>query len=126
MRLENVIIRTLLEKDIERLAHTFTAPWSTFESTLKLWKQYFKEQQEGIRTACLLVKENEFLGYGSLLRSPDYPFFRDNRIPEVNAIWVAEECTRQGLGTRLIGHLEEMARQEGYKTIGIGVGLYKD
>lgn len=29
-------------------------------------------------------------------------------------------------GKKLIEHIEAMARHEGYKTIGIGVGLYKD
>jgi GNAT superfamily N-acetyltransferase len=122
----NVIIRNLLESDIEKLARTFMAPWSDYEATKRIWQQYFKEQEAGIRTACLLEKGNRFLGYGSLLRSSEYPYFRDNRIPEINAIWIAESSRRQGLGRSLIEHLETLAQQEGYKTIGIGVGLYQD
>lgn len=125
-RTQNIIIRELREEDIETLADTFTAPWSSFEATFKLWQHYFKEQQEGIRTACVLESQNGFMGYGSLLRSSDYPFFRENSIPEVNAIWIVEQSRRQGLGKKLIEHLENMALREGYKTIGIGVGLYKD
>lgn len=121
-----IVIRNLQEEDIERLAHTFQAPWSDFAATKKLWKRYFAEQQEGIRTACVLEKGHLFLGYGSLLRSSEYPFFRDNEIPEVNAIWIDESNRKQGLGTRLIAHLEALARQEGYKIMGIGVGLYRD
>lgn len=122
----NIVIRNLQEEDIEKLAHTFAAPWSSFEATLKLWQQYLKEQEEGIRTACVLERQHEFLGYGSLLRFSEYPCFRDNQIPEINAIWIHEHTRRQGLGRKLIEHLENMARQEGYQTIGIGVGLYQD
>lgn len=122
----DVTMRNLEEKDIEKLAHTFTAPWTTYEAILQNWKQYFKEQQQHIRTVCVIVKKNEFLGYGSLLRISDYPYFKDNGIPEINAVWIAEKSRRQGLGKMLITQLEDLARQEGYKTIGIGVGLYKD
>ncbi|MBA2726736.1 MAG: GNAT family N-acetyltransferase [Parachlamydiaceae bacterium] len=123
---QNVIIRQLLEADIDKLARTFTFPWSDFDSTAKHWQQSFKEQQEGIRTICVLERQRQFLGYGSLLRESHYPFFKEKGIPEVNAIWVDEHSRRQGLAKRLIEHIENMARSEGYKTMGIGVGLYKD
>lgn len=61
-----------------------------------------------------------------MLRVSEYPFFRENHIPDVNAIWIDETFRKQGLGRKLIEHLENMARLEGYQTIGIGVGLYKD
>jgi GNAT superfamily N-acetyltransferase len=123
---QQVSIRNLLYKDIDKLAHTFSFPWTSFEATLKLWQQYFEEQQKGIRTACLLESQNKFSGYGSLLRSSEYFYFRENGIPEINAIWIDEQSRRQGLGKRLIEHLENLAREEGYNKIGIGVGLYKD
>jgi RimJ/RimL family protein N-acetyltransferase len=123
---QKLVIRNLQVEDLNKLANTFTFPWSSFEATLKLWEQWFKEHQEGIRTVCVLERQNRFLGYGSLLRVSEYPFFREKGIPEVNAIWIDEPFRKQGLGKKLIEHLESMARQEGYKTIGIGVGLYKD
>jgi len=123
---QNVIIRNLQAKDLNKIADTFTFPWSNFEATLKLWKQWFKEQQEGIRTVCVLERQNQLLGYGSLLRVSEYSYFREKGIPEVSAIWIDEPFRKQGLGKKLIEHLEDMARQESYKTIGIGVGLYKD
>lgn len=124
--IKDIVIRNLREEDIEKIANTYTFPWSSFEETLKLWQQYLKEQQQEIRTACVIESQNEFLGYGSLLRSSEYPFFKDNGIPEINAIWIDEPYRRQGLGKQLIEHLEKIAYQEGNKTIGIGVGLYKD
>lgn len=46
-RSQNVTIRNLQAEDLNKIANTFTFPWSSFEATLKLWKQWFKEQQEG-------------------------------------------------------------------------------
>lgn len=123
---QNVTIRNLQAKDLNKIAHTFTFPWSNFEATLKLWEQWFKEQQDGIRTVCVLERQKQFLGYGSLLRVSEYAYFREKGIPDVSAIWIDESFRRQGLGKKLIEHLEDMARYEGYKTMGIGVGLYKD
>lgn len=39
---------------------------------------------------------------------------------------IDEDHRRKGLGTALIKWLENLASQEGYNEIGIGVGLYKD
>jgi GNAT superfamily N-acetyltransferase len=124
--IQKVVIRNLEREDLNKLARTFTFPWSTFEATVKLWEQWFGEQQEGTRTVCIIEGRSQFLGYGSLLRASEYPFFRKNDIPEVNAIWIDEPFRRQGLGRKLIEHLEDMALHEGYQTIGIGAGLYKD
>lgn len=123
---QNVTIRNLQTEDLNKIVNTFTFPWSSFEDTLKLWEQWFKEQQEGIRTVCVLERHNQFLGHGSLLRVSEYSYFREKGIPDVNALWMDEPFRRQGLGKKLIEHLEDMARHEGYKIIGIGVGLYKD
>lgn len=68
----------------------------------------------------------KILGYGSLLRKPECPFFAKKNIPEINAIWVGEAHRKQGIGTALIQWIENLAKEEGYTQIGIGVGLYKD
>lgn len=121
-----VLIRNLREDDIERLVQSFACPWSIPEATQKSWEQYLKEQDEGIRTSCLLEMGSEICGYGHLLRVGENPYFRSQDIPEINALWIGECYRRQGLARQLIAHLEELARKEGYRTVGLGVGLYKD
>ena len=69
----------------------------------------------------VVEKSREILGYGSLLRKPECPFFTQRNIPEVNAIWIDEEHRRKGLGTALIKWIENLASQEGYNEIGIEV-----
>lgn len=122
----DLIIRPLIESDIPKIVSGYTFPWSTPEKTKILWDTYYKEQQEGIRTVAVLEKQHEILGYGSLLRKPECPFFASKNIPEINAIWIDADHQRKGLGTALIKWCEDCAKQEGYEQIGIGVGLYKD
>lgn len=120
------IIRELEEKDIHQLCLTFCFPWTTFQATSEKWKINFFQQQKKIRTVYLLEKETQILGYGSLLRFSEYLPFRNSNIPEINDVWISDDKRRQGLGKFLIEHIEKMARQEGYRQLGIGVGLYHD
>lgn len=123
---EGFRIRELQEEDLENMVSSFTPPWSTLEGTKKAWELHFREQKEGIRISFLIEKETQFVGYGSLLRKPEYPYFMENEIPEISWVWVDAAYRRQGLGKQLICHLEQQASLEGHQTIGIGVGLYKD
>lgn len=113
-------------QDIAKIVSRYSFPWSTPEKMKTLWDTYYQEQLDAIRTVAVIEKHDEILGYGSLLRKPECPFFAEKNIPEINAIWIDENHRNQGLGTALIKWLEARAKQEGYQQIGIGVGLYKD
>ena len=56
----------------------------------------------------------------------DYPYFRSKKIPEINDLLIAKEYRRQGYGEALITALEIIAKEHGFKIIGLGVGLYQD
>lgn len=120
------MIRLMNAHDIEKIVSRYSFPWSTPETTQTLWDTYYREQQNAMRTVLVIEKDREILGYGSLLRKPECPFFAEKNIPEINAIWIDENHRRQGLGTALVKRIEDQARQEGYDQIGIGVGLYMD
>lgn len=123
---QHICIRPLQQADISKIVIRYGFPWSTPEKTKTLWETYYQEQKDKIRTVAVIEKDGEILGYGSLLRKSECPFFLSKNIPEINAIWIDEDHRRQGLGTALIKWLEDLARSEGYKQIGIGVGLYRD
>jgi GNAT superfamily N-acetyltransferase len=120
------LIRPLHKTDIPNIVSRYSFPWTTPEKTKTLWKIYYQEQKDKVRTVAVIEKDDEILGYGSLLRKPECPFFAQKNIPEINAIWIDENHRRKGLGTALINWLENLASQEGYSAIGIGVGLYRD
>jgi len=126
MGTQNLLIRPMNGNDVAKIVSRYSFPWSTPEKTKALWDTYYREQQENIRTVVVIEKENEILGYGSLLRQQECSFFISKNIPEINAIWIEENHRRQGLGKALIQWIENLAAQEGYNQIGIGVGLYRD
>ena len=123
---EDFLIRPMHAHDISKIVSRYSFPWSTPEKTQQIWDTYYHEQQEGTRTVAILEENSEILGYGSLLRKSECPFFASTNIPEVNAIWIDENRRRQGLGKALIKWIENLALQEGFNQIGIGVGLYRD
>ncbi len=120
------LLRPLQKADISTIVKRYCFPWSTPEKTTALWNTYYEEQESGIRSVVVVEKNQEILGYGSLLRKSEYPFFLNSHIPEINAIWIDEEHRRKGLGTALIKWIENLAIEEGHDRIGIGVGLYRD
>lgn len=121
----DIKIRPLREQDIAVLGDLYF-PWSTREETVAKWTGYLDEQQKGARMACIVEQYEKIVGYGNLLLFSEYPHFRKNKIPEINDVWVYEENRKTGVATKLIAHLEQLAKQGDYTTIGIGVGLYRD
>ena len=117
------IIRPMNAPDIDRVAHLYL-PWSTMKKTTDKWQKYYEEQQQNIRTVAVVEKNEQILGYGSLLRQSEYPHF--SNMPEISDVWIYEQHRRQGFGKRLLLWLEALARREGCAQVGIGVGLYKD
>lgn len=118
-------IRLLQPQDLEALGDLYF-PWSNREETVAKWTGYLDEQRKGTRIACIVEQQEKIVGYGNLLPSSEYPHFKQNGIPEINDVWVYEESRAKGIATALIAHLEQLAKQEGYASIGIGVGLYRD
>ncbi|MEA5040462.1 MAG: GNAT family N-acetyltransferase [Clostridiaceae bacterium] len=54
-----------------------------------------------------------------------YPFFKENNIPEINDLLVHPKFRNQGVGKMLVSEIEKEAAKT-YSYIGLGVGLYKD
>ena len=117
-------IRHMQKEDIHLLVANFCFPWSSAAETRKRWEKYYQEHLESIRTVAIVEKANRIVGYGSLLRCSEYPNFLN--FPEICDIWIDENHQKVGLGRKLITFLEDLARIERYKKIGIGVGLYQD
>jgi GNAT superfamily N-acetyltransferase len=117
-------IRPIQSEDVKVIITDFCPPWSTKEDFTKTWENFFRQHEAHIRTVAVVEKGGEIAGYGSLLRQSECPYFKN--IPEINTLWIGEKYRGQGLGTKLIGWLEQLAKKEGYVNIGIGVGLYED
>ena len=90
------LIRPMNAHDIAKIVSRYSFPRSTPEKTKALWDTYYQEQEDNIRTVAIIETKGEILGYGSLLRKPECPFFAQRNTPEINAIWIDEDHRRKG------------------------------
>ena len=94
--------------------------------TMDYFEKCLGEQTKGIRNTMISFIGDQPVGVVHLLYNSLYPGFAANSIPEINDLVVVKEYQWQGIGERLIKACEDLARQKGYTTIGMGVGLYED
>ncbi|TCN01357.1 ribosomal protein S18 acetylase RimI-like enzyme [Paenibacillus sp. BK033] len=84
-----------------------------------------EENRAGKRITLIAFYGDEVAGCCHLIYESKYPYFAERKIPEVNDLSVFEEYRRKGIASELLGELERIA-SETFRTIGLGVGLYKD
>jgi predicted kinase/ribosomal protein S18 acetylase RimI-like enzyme len=117
----SIAIRRMNENDCERMSNAFTAmgwncPVAKFAS--------FLERYERNEIVPLIAEVNsEFAGYLKVVWQPDYPFFRENGIPEIQDLNVVNIFRRQGVASSLMDEAEKTISKRS-ATIGIGVGLH--
>ncbi len=90
------------------------------------FEKCFKENQEKKRFTLLAYADGKLAGCAHLIIESDYPFYQNNNIPEVNDLNVFPLYRRQGIASLMLDKFEQICLENGYLTIGIGVGLYKD
>jgi GNAT superfamily N-acetyltransferase len=75
----------------------------------------------------LLVAEGAgtYLGHCKVVWQPDYLYFRENNIPEIQDLNVLAEFRRQGVASRLVDEAERLIGQRS-AWVGIRFGLYRD
>lgn len=118
-----VEIRPMIETDIELVfnglsGHDVSKPLDYIE---RCWMENVSQE----RTTFLALCNDEFVGWGHLVYKPEYAFFLDNRIPEVQNFDVIPSYRKRGVGSKLIDAIEKFAF-DSYDVIGIGFGLYAD
>lgn len=102
-----------------------------FSEQFKWYKQgeYFRkcleENNAGSRITLIANYEDRLAGCCHLLFNSDYPFFRENKIPEINDLNVFPEYRRKKIASTMFDELEIIVSSSS-RYIGLGVGLYKD
>jgi GNAT superfamily N-acetyltransferase len=84
------------------------------------------EQEAGRREILIARAGGVDIGYGMLNMRPQYALYKRLEIPEIQDLNVVPEARRQGAATVLIKALEDIARRDGRRQIGISVGLFAD
>lgn len=82
-----------------------------------------ESQDAGSRLVFIASFQGQDVGYCMLAWEPKYAFFRKMDIPEIQDLNVLADFRRQGIGSFMIKHCEDLAQQEGKEFMGIGVGM---
>lgn len=122
---KNCKIRNLEKSDFPTLEKHFGSR-SRFKNSAKKWEDYFRFQKGKIREVRVITYKDKVIGLGTLIFESKYSYFHKNRIFEINDLLIADPYQGHGLGKVLLTSLEDVARDHGAKTVGLGVGLYKD
>ena len=84
-----------------------------------------KENEEAKRVTFVATAGSEIAGLVNLIYVSEYPFFRENNIPEINDLLVHPKFRKRGIGKLLVNVAEKEAAKT-FNHVGLGVGLYKD
>ncbi|HZZ34151.1 MAG TPA: GNAT family N-acetyltransferase [Caulobacteraceae bacterium] len=117
-------IRELREDDVEAIPLIDGGP--AWHGGPEKWRRYWDEHSAGLRFSMVGAIGNRLAAYGSIVWRSQYPPFAEAGIPEIQDMVVSQAWRRRGLATALIAAFEARARDAGYPTMGIGVGLYAD
>ncbi|STX51056.1 GNAT family acetyltransferase [Legionella busanensis] len=121
---DQVIIHELKDEKIPDIVKAFKESNWTLKSSL-LFKQYLQEQQQQKRLIWLAYYGDYFAGYITLKWQSNYPFFQENKIPEIMDLNVLPKFRQLGIGSLLLNKAEEKSIIKS-SYVGIGVGLYAD
>lgn len=114
-------IAVLQKIDIDEIVSEFTKiGWDKPKS---IYEAYLKQQDEHLRIILIAKLEGKFCGYVTLKWQSDYQSFRVNNIPEISDLNVLPHFRKKGIGRTLIQYCENMAKEQGYTQIGLGVGM---
>jgi GNAT superfamily N-acetyltransferase len=121
--MNNVLIDVLSEEMIEKIVKDLEG--TSVARSEEYLGRCLKENRLSKRITYVAFVNGDAAGLVNIVFNSDYPFFRENNIPEINDLLVHPKYRRQGIGSALLRKAEETAARS-YRYIGLGVGLYKD
>lgn len=121
--MSEIVIRKMNENDSRVISDAFHD--QGWEKHVDLYRKYVEEQKDGQRVSLVAEIEGDFAGYVNIVWKPDYPYFIERHIPEIQDFNVLIKYRRRGIGTLLMDKSEEIIRERS-KVAGLGVGLFSD
>ncbi len=116
-------IRRLGQSDPEVVSAAFDEiGWN---KPVSQYERYLDEQSRGLREVCVAEVDGEFAGYVTVVWNPEYKYFKERGIPEIQDFNVLPKFRRRGIGSALLDRAESLIG--GRSSIaGIGVGMTPD
>jgi GNAT superfamily N-acetyltransferase len=121
--IQKLLIREMEYEDCSVIACAFKK--QRWNKPLEQFRNYYRQQAEGIRKVLVSEGNGEFAGYLTILWQSKYPPFREKNIPEISDFNVLKKFRRQGVGTKLMDVAESLVA-ESSTIVGLGVGLTAD
>ena len=87
--------------------------------------KYLQEQNKGDRIVLVYEKDDQVMGYITLVINPKSGPFKNTKIPEIKDFNVFEKYQNKGIGQELLNAIIFEARKYSSQ-VGIGVGLNPD
>lgn len=94
-----------------------------WEKPVSLFRQYYEEQEKGIRRVTVATLDTVPAGYATLLQNDSHGPFQDQNIPVIVDFNVLEKYQRLGVGSAIFDAIEEEVKKYS-KKICLGVGLH--
>lgn len=119
-----ITLYSLKEEDIDEMVAAFkTIGWN---KPRNIYEKYLIEQSNKRRCVFVAKIKDKFCGYVTLKWQSSYPHFSSTNTPEIADLNVLPIYRKQGIASQLIKACEQLAKKQGYATIGLGVGLTAD
>ncbi|MGB1288521.1 MAG: GNAT family N-acetyltransferase [Aggregatilineales bacterium] len=116
-----------------RQATATDADWlqSSFDNNMGWTKpsgyfvQVCEKQSQADLVLLIATIDDVYAGHLKIIWQPNYPYFRENDIPEIQDLNVVPDFRRRGIATALMDEAESRIKTRA-PIVGIGFGLYAD
>ncbi len=123
MMTNNLALRAIQKNDCKTISESFEE--QGWDKPTSQYEKYVEYQEEGKRDVIIEELEGEFVGYVTIIWKPEYPLFKEKRIPEIADFNVLKKHQRRGFGTLMMDEAERRIKKVS-DSAGIGFGVYKD
>lgn len=118
---DNLVIRSMLEMDIEKLVEGFIE--QNWNKPYKLFKDYYNQQENNEKLVIIAEINGDISGYVTFLPvAKDGPFV-DKSIPEIMDFNVLIKYQKRGIGSKIMDVAETLAKERS-KYVSLSVGLH--
>lgn len=118
---EELIIRSMLERDSQILAEAFLA--QGWDKPVSLFEKYYRRQESDEHLVCIAEVKNQLAGYVTLLPETSAGPFSSLKILEIVDLNVLMDYQMDGVGSALL-YCAEMLAGQFSDTVSLAVGLH--
>lgn len=118
---EDLMIRSMLKSDIDKLVRGFLE--QNWHKPFELFNDYYNQQENNERVVIIAEVNDEVAGYVTLLSSAKDGPFADSKIPEIVDFNVLIKYQKRGIGNKIMDVVETIAKEK-CEYVSLSVGLH--